>query len=300
MALSTFLALHGKFVIIGKQPDGDSIRFVADDPNLFASLRNAHRISPSRDGSVQLRLEGIDAPELHYQGETVRQPLGTEARDVLLTALGFSGITFRSGSDVVVTGSSPESVPGVILTKAADVHGRPIAYLLTGAAADALNNGDSLDVDAALLAQTMNHQMVENGMAYLFVYTSTPRLHREALREAGKKARQAHRGVYALDTTAHFTLDSQNDIAPDGQLILPKLFRRCTDYLRDQKNGFATGATLPQWMKMKPGENDRVVLFDGQMSFTNQVEVEFADLVRQVNDEIFVQTDIFNMTFVEK
>ena len=38
------------------------------------------------NGSVQLRLEGIDAPELHYG--TTSQPRGATARDALLTWLG--------------------------------------------------------------------------------------------------------------------------------------------------------------------------------------------------------------------
>jgi hypothetical protein len=34
--------------------------------------------------------------------------------------------------------------------------------------------------------------------------------------------------------------------------------------------------------------------------FDDQVSVELSDLVRHVNDEIFVQTDFLNLTFVEK
>ena len=43
---------------------------------------------------------------------------------------------------------------------------------------------------------------------------------------------------------------------------------------------------MPQWLESKPDENVKVVLFE--------------DLVRHVNDEIFVQTDFLNLTFVEK
>jgi endonuclease YncB( thermonuclease family) len=303
MALSTFLAIKGKFTIDGKQPDGDSIRFVADDDNLFADLRNAHRIAPSnRDGTVQLRLEGIDAPELHYKGETNRQKMGDTSRDALLKIMGFSNVTFKPPNNVVVTGSQPSEIPGAILTKAADIHGRPISYLVTGETAAALPDGERLAVGAALLKHTANYEMVVEGEAYCFVYTSTPREHRDALRKAGIKAKKANLGIYAIDTSTHFFLqghESVNDSA-DGQLILPKLFRRCNDYLNDRANGRDAGNTLPQWMKIKGEENDRVVLFDGSVSFRDQPEVEFADLIRQVNDEIFLQTDIFNLTFVEK
>jgi endonuclease YncB( thermonuclease family) len=85
--------LHGAFVIEGKQPDGDSIRFRPDRPDLLQKLKRADRIEPSnKDGTVQLRLEGIDAPELH--DENVAQPFSKEPRDALLTWFGFTDVTY--------------------------------------------------------------------------------------------------------------------------------------------------------------------------------------------------------------
>jgi len=211
--------------------------------------------------------------------------------------LGFTNVTY-SGTGVTVSSSVPDRIPGAILTKAADIHGRPIAYILVGGSANAVNEGDTTRVDVNLLQTTSNYRMVETGMAYCFVYTSTPLEHRQELRNAARQARQANQGVYRLDTTSSFLLHSQNDIGPSGQLILPKLFRRSTDYLKALAKGF--DGTLPEWMQATSGENDRVVVFEEQIPFHDQVEVTFSDLVRQVNDEIFVQTDILNMTFVEK
>jgi endonuclease YncB( thermonuclease family) len=298
VALSEFLVIKGNFVLRGKEPDGDSLRFVADEPNRFASLRNAHRIVPSGDGSVQLRLEAIDAPELHYIADTIRQPLGEQARDTLLKAVGFSDVTFTGAAKVLVSDSEPDQVACAVLTKAADVHGRPIAYILVGDEAEALDDGDTLVVDEDLLSSTLNFQMVETGDAYCFVYTSTPLPHRQILRAVARQVRQERRGVYEQDTTSDFILRSQEEIGPNGQLIVPKLFRRCTDYLRDLEKGF--DGTLPQWIESKPEENDKVVLFEDLVPFNDQVSVELSDLVRHVNDEIFVQTDFLNLTFVEK
>ena len=42
------------------------------------------------------------------------------------------------------------------------------------------------------------------------------------------------------------------------------------------------------------------MLFEDLVPFDDQVSVELSDLVRHVNDEIFVQTDFLNLTFVEK
>ena len=61
-ARPSLLALRGELVVVGKQPDGDSIRFVPDSPALLRRLRRADRVRVSSDGSVQLRLDGIDRP----------------------------------------------------------------------------------------------------------------------------------------------------------------------------------------------------------------------------------------------
>src|SRR5689334_3611782 len=88
MSVPYLRALRGELVVVGKSPDGDSIRFVPQRPELLHDLHRGDRVRITRsDGSVQLRLEGIDSPETHYGGQA--QPRGTDARDWLLDALGF-------------------------------------------------------------------------------------------------------------------------------------------------------------------------------------------------------------------
>jgi endonuclease YncB( thermonuclease family) len=111
VAAPWYLAIHGRIVVIGKEPDGDSVRFIADHPEHYAQLKNAHRIHPSADGSVRLRLEGADAPELHYG--TAAQPLGREARDQLLAWLGFTKVEYAPPGANIVTAADPESIPAV-------------------------------------------------------------------------------------------------------------------------------------------------------------------------------------------
>src|SRR5438105_4670404 len=131
MSSPYLLAMHGKLVIVGYQPDGDSIRFIAETPDLFDDLYRGYKIRRgTRDDSVQLRLEAIDAPELHYGNAA--QPTGDTARDWLLGQLGFTDVTYETGTTSVVS-ASPDAVPAVIYTKASDPNGRPISYLhLTG------------------------------------------------------------------------------------------------------------------------------------------------------------------------
>src|SRR5207237_1509704 len=95
MARPFHLVISGSFVIVGEEPDGDSVRFVADDADLFNQLENGHqvRLTP-KNGSVQLRFEGVDATELHYGG--VAQPGGGSARDVLLGWIGSGAVSSKN------------------------------------------------------------------------------------------------------------------------------------------------------------------------------------------------------------
>src|SRR2546429_4007046 len=109
MSSPYLLAMRGNLVMVGYQPDGDSLRSIADDPGLFADLYRGYKIRLGpRDGSAQLRLEGIDAPELHY-GKAA-QPDGATARDWLLTQVGFTDVAYHPGT-ATPTAPPPEAVP---------------------------------------------------------------------------------------------------------------------------------------------------------------------------------------------
>jgi hypothetical protein len=112
MAAPYYLAIHGRLVVIGKEPDGDAVRFIADHSDAYAQLKHAHRIHPSATGSVRLRLEGIDAPELHYGAAA--QPLGRKARDQLLAWIGFTELEYAPPAATMVTAAGVQAVPAVI------------------------------------------------------------------------------------------------------------------------------------------------------------------------------------------
>jgi len=291
MASPFYLVIKGKFVIFGKEPDGDSVRFIADNPNLYEHLHRNYRIKPSRDESVQLRFEGIDATELHYGGAA--QPLGAESRDRLLDWMGFENIQYKGNR---VQNSEPDAVSGVILSQAADANGRPISYVLLEEDAKQLEDQDWARVNTVLLKKTLNFKLLTQGLAYYTVYTSTPSTHRKTLREAALAARKANRGVWAKDTTEEFVLVDKNSIvAPDGQVILPKLFRRSIDYLKAVDGGFR--GNLQDWLisisQGSRNENDRVLIRDS-------VEVKLSDLIEQRNSRVVFKEDLLNITFVEK
>ncbi len=285
MADAPFQAIRGKVVLIGKAPDGDSVRFDPDDARRLRSLDGFEEGGVSEDGTVQLRLEGIDAPERSYQGEA--QPRAEPARDRLLDRLGFEDVAFDA--EGTVTRARPETRPATVLSRAFDPTGRPIAYLLTPDD-DPPPEGELEDVDAALLRRSVNARLLERSLAYLLLYDSTPPANRATLRAIAARAREGGKGVWAADATASVALADQASIGPEGALVFPKLFRRATDYLRDEFEG-----SFPEWLRQArsgTGPEDDEVLLDGRRT-------RLSALVRQQGRRVTVEADLLDLVFVE-
>ena len=101
MPTQPFHPIPGRIVVTGYSPDGDSIRFIPTHAKSLASLARSSLLRPDVHHSVQLRLEGADAPELHYQG--VAQPLALAARDTLLRWLGFTHLRWDTHARCVMS-----------------------------------------------------------------------------------------------------------------------------------------------------------------------------------------------------
>jgi endonuclease YncB( thermonuclease family) len=287
-----YQVIRGNFVIQDKSPDGDSVRFIADDPELYSYLHRSERINLSpTDNSVQLRFQAIDAPEVHYGKDA--QPLGDESRDYLLKLLGFKKIQFSGNK---VTSAKPERIAGAILATAVERNGRPVAYTLLEKDVKGLEDGDSINLNAERLRQTLNCQLLEQGFAYLNLYSSVPLIHRKVLQTIAREARSQKLGVWAVDRTPNFTLDDRTSITPpDGQLLYPKLFRRCIDYLKAVDKGFR--GNLKEWLlaseTTSSSENDSVLL-------NGKTEVKLSDLILQQNNRIVFQADTIDVVFLER
>ena len=75
-----FLRIAGVYRVTGTEPDGDSIRFVPDDPTQWARVAGMNRVRVNSSGGAQLRLDAIDALETHYTplaGSRLHQPRAT-------------------------------------------------------------------------------------------------------------------------------------------------------------------------------------------------------------------------------
>lgn len=280
------LCLRGELVVIGKQPDGDSIRFVPDTPTLLARLDHAGRARRSSDGSLQLRVEGIDAPETHYN--TLAQPLGDPARDRLLALCGFTDVQHGTGAQAqTVTDATPPRIAAAILSHTVDADGRPVSFLLVGALPP---DGADVPIAPALLRRTLNARLLADGSAYLTLYASLDKPLRAGLRAIAARAHDGGLGVWPRDASAGFTLTTQASIGPDGALILPKLFRRCSDYLRTR----TPGETLPDWLRARPDTED------DELSVAGGPLVRLSDLIEQRGDEIAFTAPLLDLVFQER
>jgi hypothetical protein len=258
-------SIPGVYKVVGASPDGDSVRFYADDPTIFerAGLRarlNAH-------GGAQLRLDAVDALETHYtpprSKHTWRQPqaLARGAGDELLAHLGFTGV--QRAEDGTVTAAQPDSTRGYILTRFADVYGRPVAFAYAGdrpqdpagtpeqdadGDADEAGSGRSVAVGGLPtvhlgvpeLTRSANYHLLSMGLVYPTFYSKLYVDLREALAKEADRARRAHSGIWEQDVTHHgFDLKSRDQLETE-LVILPKLFRRLAEFLSLDESGSAS------------------------------------------------------------
>jgi endonuclease YncB( thermonuclease family) len=223
--------IKGHYRIQGSEPDGDSIHFHPTNPDAFADLHlGAHLNS---QGGTQLRLEAIDALETHYSprvrgGFLQHQPLelAHAAAARLVELVGFSDVQ-RDGERV--TSATPEETEGYILTRFADKYGRAVSFAYAGESDH--QDLSSVFVDAQLLDQSVNFQLVADGLAYPTYYSKLFPDLRNALTAAATQARTDQRGVWADDATTSGATIASLEALDDQLVILPKLFRRLVDYL---------------------------------------------------------------------
>ena len=225
------LCLAGVFTVTGTEPDGDSLRFRPDDPDDWTQVPGPHKVRTNAAGAAQLRMDAIDALETHYTptgGHLLHQPLDLAhaAAAELLKWIGFRGVQ-RDGEKVIAV--DQDDLPGFILTRGADVYGRCVA--LVGRGDPPATSGHMINVDVRLVRKTANHRLLTTGLAYPTFYSKLyVDLRRELAKQAGA-ARDAGKGVFARDRTQKGVEVKTLTTLTDDAVILPKLFRRLTDYL---------------------------------------------------------------------
>lgn len=285
------ILIKGNFKVVKSAPDGDSIRFYPENSQLWQKLQTPVRTNHA--AGAQLRLDAIDALETHYQpkGGVIgiqHQPaeFADAAASELLKFLGFKKITRNSNQ--VITAAEPEEVPGFILTRFADMYGRPVAFVFKGDFEQ--EDGSDVYLDKSLLKKSANYELLAKGLAYPTFYSKLYPDIRKQLIKAVEKARSDQKGLWKSDKTNEgFDLENLETIT-DGVVILPKLFRRLLDYLAISDGNVA----LDGFSKFLESRNDQVIILpDGHVT-----GFDFVVKVKEQNIKLTVQPE--DLVFIEK
>lgn len=267
------LLIEGEYRIEKAQPDGDSIRFYPDNKELWNEL-DGNPIRMNKSGGAQLRLDGIDALETHFNPEgphlgVIHQPkdLGDKASAVLLELLGFEKVS-RDGKQTV-TSATPKATRGHIFTRFSDAYGRCVAFAFAGRHPE--KSGAQVYVDVADIKKSVNHRLLQQGLAYPTFYSKLFVSLRKEMAAASRAAREAKKGVWSKDRTSQgFSLHAESDLF-DEAYVMPKLWRRLTSYIEFNDGDISLGG-FKEWLAT---DDDRVVILpEGQNTgFDTAVEV---------------------------
>lgn len=226
-----FTIITGSFHVVGYSPDGDSVRFGADKPDLFTALEGPTPRLNAR-GHVQLRIEAVDTLETHYNASSgageLRQPalFAEKATNLLLDFLGIKNVEWNASHKQVV--SADDGTRGFILTRAVEKNRRPVAFVFTGDAPGP--DGSDFRLTPEFLERSYNFHVLEEGLAYATYYWGLFFDLRDKMTAAVTSARSKKLGLYAKDTTTTaFTVRTIADLT-DNLVLMPKLFRRLSEY----------------------------------------------------------------------
>jgi hypothetical protein len=260
---------------IGFSPDGDSLAFKPQKVSLLDKLeRLVQPYKLTAIGSVQLRFEGIDALELHFRGKSGPErrqpaPLAEDARDFLTGRFGFNPVPYSPPRLIKVKPPVVrDGAEGYILSRALDIHGRPVSFVFVGSPAPR-KDGSSVTLKADLLRKSLNYKALLAGEAYpLFYETLFPDL-RAALTTAAANARTKYRPVWKSDKSqTGLAVSGADHLETDG-VIFPKLFRRLIEYYSEGHRGMSGFLT---WLESKK-EQVLDLTTGGFTHFDNVVDV---------------------------
>ncbi|MFK7770934.1 MAG: hypothetical protein AB8F94_02300 [Saprospiraceae bacterium] len=222
--MNTYKIIKGTFHVRGYSPDGDSIRFAADNRDHWDFLE-WKTTKDKKKVKKQLRIEAIDALETHYSD--LRQPnaFAIAALERMLELINITEVDYN----LLVTKitAANDGTPGYIATSHIDVFGRPISYVFP---ADAdLEDGAEILAANLPFKQSINYILVKEGIVYPTFYTTTEPVAVDLFFQRTRYSRRSRRGIWAIDRSMGFKLWNVETIQRDV-VIFPKLFRRFASF----------------------------------------------------------------------
>jgi endonuclease YncB( thermonuclease family) len=246
------LEVHGpisfdQFYYQGGESDADTVKIQLDSMRFRPSeqaewLEDLHTFDDAvirgkkviRDEKITIRLQGIDAPELHYGTHWFRQHWGARAVKELENLLEpyVNGSRNTIDAYVYTWVDHPNDV--------FDIYGRFI--------------GDIIIVKDN---KNVNHWLVEEGWAFPTFYNSMSKQEISILNSKSKSAQNNSKGIwnrysdklvpfeYELQTARGRNAERIEAATDNGNLNLPKLFRRQVDY---NEGGNADGKSFVDYL----------------------------------------------------
>lgn len=270
-----YVVLTGKFQIRnlggGQQPrpDGDTIKFLVDKPELVKKLPRFGRKPPTigDKGAIKLRLEAIDALETHYRtdrghGIEVHQSwdLALKARDALLELVGFAEVEFNE--DSTVKSAKAFTVEGFILANGVEKYGRVVGFAFASNQTQK-QNGQRIRLEAKLMEESVNIQLLTQGLAYTTLYQTMPHELILHTRDLTHDARDKKLGVFGAEDVGVSKSSTIKDLSALQDLVLvPKLFRRLADFFFITENSLSE---FDNWIREDKERDDRIILPSGEV-----------------------------------
>jgi hypothetical protein len=279
--MGIFKIIKGTFHVKGFLPDGDSIRFQAENPAVWATF-SWSSAAAKKSKLKQLRLEAIDAIETHYEGFHQPRTFGIGALEQLLKHLNITETEYSMAVSVITRANDGQL--GFIATDGLDQFDRPISFIFPPDAP--LVDGQMLVASELPLELSVNFKLCRDGLVYPTFYTTTEPLIATLFADATREARAAKRGLWVIDRSDDFTIWDLNTLFNDI-LILPKLFRRLIVYF----DNYPDWSELPAYMKRN---GDKLRLADGSdTTFDKIVEIKGRRirLLQRPEDLFFVPKD---------
>ncbi len=252
--------VKGEYQVVGAQPDGDSVRFRPSNPDLLKGFPQGDaKITESgaTKGTSQLRMEGLDALELHFLTPADHQEIkaARRARDVLLMdLLGFQDVQFNANE--TATSSVPQTISGYILTNGLDNsrNRRPVSFLFTGSTNRA--DGSNVFVTPSMLTDSINARLLAAGEAYPLYYDNLPADLRDFLTGLAAQARADGKGLWPADKSLKGIKATSNEQLKK-YAFFPKLYRRLKDYFVTTGANSLSG--FDAWVRSDPTNRDDTV-----------------------------------------
>ena len=263
----TYKLIKGQFHIFypdipqqGPEPDGDTLKFQPNNPDLVEQLHreNPGTASPdfNRRGMINLRFEGIDALETHFQGTHQNLEWAISARNAVLNAAGFGTVKFWDDLPYKVQSVENHPRPGYILANTLDGHGRIISFVYTGTTP--LMDGANVWLDVPTLKNSINAELISSGLVYPAFYTTLPIELQDALAASTRQARSQPIGLWSAAVATPTTPATITDLETLEQLVIwPKLFRRLASYF---SAGNTSLANFDAWLRADVQDRDDPVL----------------------------------------